>query len=212
MQVPAEPLVTFSPETGTFTTFPSPLRDNVRPLRLDFFDAPDLAEPQPDVHKVHADASASPDQQVDSFYPLWGADSGQNASSHPIRWCRRTLACTAVCGGKAVETCRERSPWIPPAHQPPKRAPSRQEPQSQRTHTLAFPTHPSTANKHSHRSGHDEAVPIASSDQSVPASLAVQLVPQRDPTRPLLGDLDAFQTPIFGLIRGPRMNLVNAEI
>lgn len=79
-------------------------------------------------------------------------------------------------------------------------------------HTLAFPTHPSTANKHSHRSGHDEAVPIASSDQSVPASLAVQLVPQRDPTRPLLGDLDALPTPIFGLIRGPRMNLVNAEI
>lgn len=79
-------------------------------------------------------------------------------------------------------------------------------------HTLAFPTHPSTANKPSRRSGHDEAVPIASSDQSVPASLAAQLVPRRDPTRPLLGDLDAFPTPIFGLIRGPRMNLVNAEI
>ncbi|KAJ5725143.1 uncharacterized protein N7483_006500 [Penicillium malachiteum] len=31
MPMPEEPLVTFSPETGTFKTFPSPLRDNPRP-------------------------------------------------------------------------------------------------------------------------------------------------------------------------------------
>ncbi|OQE17618.1 hypothetical protein PENSTE_c020G01657 [Penicillium steckii] len=37
MPMPAEPLVTFSPETGTFTTYPSPLRDNVRPRRTDSF-------------------------------------------------------------------------------------------------------------------------------------------------------------------------------
>ncbi|KAF7712201.1 Uncharacterized protein PECH_003961 [Penicillium ucsense] len=33
MKMPEEPLVTFSPETGTFKTFPSPLRDNVQPRR-----------------------------------------------------------------------------------------------------------------------------------------------------------------------------------
>ncbi|KAJ5491064.1 hypothetical protein N7539_002631 [Penicillium diatomitis] len=33
MKIPEEPLVTFSPETGTFKTFPSPLRDNVQPRR-----------------------------------------------------------------------------------------------------------------------------------------------------------------------------------
>ncbi|CAI7611312.1 unnamed protein product [Penicillium manginii] len=37
MPMPAEPLVTFSPETGTFTTYPSPLRDNVRARRTDSF-------------------------------------------------------------------------------------------------------------------------------------------------------------------------------
>lgn len=78
--------------------------------------------------------------------------------------------------------------------------------------TLAYPIHPSTANKRLHRSERDEAVPIASSDQSVPANLAAQLGPQQDPTQPLLGDLDAFLTPIFGLIREPRMNLVSVEI
>jgi hypothetical protein len=78
--------------------------------------------------------------------------------------------------------------------------------------TLPFPIHLSTANKHSHRSGRDEAVPIASSDQSVPANLAAQLGPRQGPTQPLLGDLGAFLTPIFGQIRGPRMNLVSVEI
>ena len=69
MEMPAEPLVTFSPETGTFMTFPSPLRDNVKPLRLDQFDTPDLPEPQPDFHASHVISSASPDEHVQSFTP-----------------------------------------------------------------------------------------------------------------------------------------------
>lgn len=40
MQMPQEPLVTFSPETGTFRTFPSPLRDNAR----NAFATPELVE------------------------------------------------------------------------------------------------------------------------------------------------------------------------
>lgn len=46
MQMPEEPMVTFSPETGTFKTFPSPLRDNVRPLRTDSFAASELTGSQ----------------------------------------------------------------------------------------------------------------------------------------------------------------------
>ncbi|KAJ5871900.1 uncharacterized protein N7529_004253 [Penicillium soppii] len=69
IEMPVEPLVTFSPETGTFMTFPSPLRDNVRPLRLVQFDTPNLPEPQPDFLVSHRDASASPDQHVQSFTP-----------------------------------------------------------------------------------------------------------------------------------------------
>lgn len=46
MQMPEEPMVTFSPETGTFKTFPSPLRDNVRPLRTDSFSAAELTGSQ----------------------------------------------------------------------------------------------------------------------------------------------------------------------
>ncbi|KAK9853756.1 hypothetical protein MYU51_005197 [Penicillium brevicompactum] len=69
IEMPAEPLVTFSPETGTFMTFPSPLRDNVRPLRLDQFDTPDLPEPQPEFHHSHMEVSASPEPDVESFTP-----------------------------------------------------------------------------------------------------------------------------------------------
>ncbi|KAJ5407491.1 hypothetical protein N7465_008775 [Penicillium sp. CMV-2018d] len=142
MQMPAEPLVTFSPETGTFTTFPSPLRDNIRPLRLDFFDAPDPVEPQPDVHKVHIDASASPDQQVDSFTP-----SGEPARARMPR---------PIPSGGVAENSRaplsvearpsrrvERDPhgYRQPIN-PPKRAPSRQEPQSQRTSHPGVPDTP----------------------------------------------------------------------
>ncbi|KAJ5458632.1 hypothetical protein N7475_010020 [Penicillium sp. IBT 31633x] len=69
MQMPAEPLVTFSPETGTFTTFPSPLRDNIRPIRLDLYDTPDLNEPRLDFHAGRTETPASPDEQIDSFTP-----------------------------------------------------------------------------------------------------------------------------------------------
>ncbi|CAI7565278.1 unnamed protein product [Penicillium bialowiezense] len=69
MEMPAEPLVTFSPETGTFMTFPSPLRDNVRALRLDQFDVPDLPEPQPELHHSRMEISASPEPDVQSFTP-----------------------------------------------------------------------------------------------------------------------------------------------
>ncbi|KOS40922.1 hypothetical protein ACN38_g8211 [Penicillium nordicum] len=142
MQVPAEPLVTFSPETGTFTTFPSPLRDNVRPLRLDFFDAPDLAEPQPDVHKVHADASASPDQQVDSFTP-----SGEPTRARMPRPIPSDGVAAHSRAPPSVEARPPRRVERDPhgyrqAINPPKRAPSRQEPQSQRTSHPGVPNTP----------------------------------------------------------------------
>ncbi|KAJ5409233.1 uncharacterized protein N7487_003592 [Penicillium crustosum] len=142
MQMPAEPLVTFSPETGTFTTFPSPLRDNIRPLRLDFFDTPDLAEPQPDVHRGHIDTSASPDQQVDSFTP-----SGEPARARmplPIPSDGVAEHSRAPLSVEARPSRRvERDPhgYRQPIN-PPKRAPSRQEPQSQRTSHPGIPDTP----------------------------------------------------------------------
>ncbi|CAI7599735.1 unnamed protein product [Penicillium glandicola] len=142
MQMPAEPLVTFSPETGTFTTFPSPLRDNVRPLRLDFFDTPDLAEPQPHVHAGRIDASASPDQQVDSFTP-----SGEPALARMPRptpsdgLAEHSRAPLSVEARPSRRVEREPHGYRQPIN-PPKRAPSRQEPQSQRTSHPGVPDTP----------------------------------------------------------------------
>ncbi|KAK4864044.1 hypothetical protein LT330_010254 [Penicillium expansum] len=142
MQMPAEPLVIFSPETGTFTKFPSPLRDNIRPLRLDFFDTPDLAEPQPDVHKGHADASVSPDQQVDSFTP-----SGEPARARMPRpipsdgVAEHSRAPLSVEARPSRRVERDPHGYRQPIN-PPKRAPSRQEPQSQRTSHPGVPDTP----------------------------------------------------------------------
>ncbi|KUM59339.1 hypothetical protein ACN42_g7791 [Penicillium freii] len=142
MHMPAEPLVTFSPETGTFTTFPSPLRDTIRPLRLDFFDAPDPVEPQPDVHKVQLDASTSPDQQINSFTP-----SGEPARARmprPIPSDRVAEHSRAPLSVEARPSRRvERDPhgYRQPIN-PPKRAPSRQESQSQRTSHPGVPDTP----------------------------------------------------------------------
>ncbi|KAJ6137143.1 hypothetical protein N7471_003629 [Penicillium samsonianum] len=142
MQMPAEPLVTFSPETGTFTTFPSPLRDNVRPLRLDFFDTPDLAEPQPDVHTCRIDPSASPDQQVDSFTP-----SGEPVVARMTRptpsdgAAEHSRAPLSVEARPSRRVERDHHGYRQPIN-PPKRAPSRQEPQSQRTSHPSVPDTP----------------------------------------------------------------------
>lgn len=142
MEMPAEPLVTFSPETGTFTTFPSPLRDNVRPPRLDFFKAPDLAEPRPDVHARHMDDSASTDQQVDSSTP-----SGEPALTRMARPTPSDGAAEHSRAPLSVEARPSRRfEREPHGHRqpinPPKRAPSRQEPQSQRTSHPGVPDTP----------------------------------------------------------------------
>ncbi|KAJ5826642.1 hypothetical protein N7447_003405 [Penicillium robsamsonii] len=142
MQMPAEPLVTFSPETGTFTTFPSPLRDNVKPPRLDFFDTPDFTEPQPDVRTRHNDASASPNQQVDSFTP--SGEPVLTRMPHPIPSDGVAEHSRAPLSVEARPSRRvEREPF---GHRqpinPPKRVPSRQEPQSQRTSHPGIPDTP----------------------------------------------------------------------
>ncbi|KAJ5091173.1 hypothetical protein NUU61_006043 [Penicillium alfredii] len=60
MQMPAEPLVTFSPETGTFKTFPSPLRDDVRPLRMESFGTSEEVELQANDHRDSVIESHTP--------------------------------------------------------------------------------------------------------------------------------------------------------
>ncbi|KAJ5088587.1 hypothetical protein N7456_012203 [Penicillium angulare] len=74
MPIPEEPLVTFSPETGTFKTFPSPIRDNARPPpppRRD--DNDNLLSPTPKNHSVRSHPewreSASSTQNRESFTP-----------------------------------------------------------------------------------------------------------------------------------------------
>ncbi|KAJ5642364.1 hypothetical protein N7490_006364 [Penicillium lividum] len=70
MPMPDEPLVTFSPETGTFKTFPSPIRDNARPppRRIDEFASQSI--PYPRVRsRAESRESASSSGHVRSFTP-----------------------------------------------------------------------------------------------------------------------------------------------
>ncbi|KAJ5099923.1 hypothetical protein N7532_006924 [Penicillium argentinense] len=72
MPMPAEPLVTFSPETGTFTTYPSPLRDNVRPRRTDSFASPGMRSSQAHSHRGWRNSAVSTTsliQPVESYTP-----------------------------------------------------------------------------------------------------------------------------------------------
>ncbi|KAJ5161994.1 hypothetical protein N7492_007386 [Penicillium capsulatum] len=69
MPMPAEPLVTFSPETGTFKTFPSPLRDNVRPRRTDEFTGPQLTSPQAHSHQEWMHSPNTRGRHVKSYTP-----------------------------------------------------------------------------------------------------------------------------------------------
>jgi hypothetical protein len=69
MRMPEEPMVTFSPETGTFKTFPSPLRDNARPRRTDSFTLPELKSSQVDALNGMRPSGASLGRDVDSTTP-----------------------------------------------------------------------------------------------------------------------------------------------
>ncbi|KAJ5204951.1 uncharacterized protein N7498_005830 [Penicillium cinerascens] len=66
MRMPEEPMVTFSPETGTFKTFPSPLRDNARPRRTDSFTLAELKSSQVDALNGLGSSTASSSRHVDS--------------------------------------------------------------------------------------------------------------------------------------------------
>jgi hypothetical protein len=68
MQMPEEPLVTFSPETGTFKTFPSPLRDNVLPRRTDSFPFPEMPILKHSMKNWRISAASS-NYAPDSFSP-----------------------------------------------------------------------------------------------------------------------------------------------
>ncbi|KAJ5312033.1 hypothetical protein N7508_002863 [Penicillium antarcticum] len=160
MPMPEEPVITFSPETGTFKAFPSPIRDNVRPLRFD--STPDLPKPQEDSHEEHIDPSASV-PHVESFTPSGEpapvrvhrappsnvsrnqSTAPQAAEARPARRVERDAHAhrsnaplpSEARPGRRVE--REQSQPYP---KPVKRAPSRQEPQSQRTSHPGIPDTP----------------------------------------------------------------------
>ncbi|KAJ6121072.1 hypothetical protein N7523_005352 [Penicillium sp. IBT 18751x] len=69
MRMPEEPMVTFSPETGTFKTFPSPIRDNVRPRRTDSFTLSELKSSQVDALNGMRTSTASSSRHAESTTP-----------------------------------------------------------------------------------------------------------------------------------------------
>ncbi|KAJ5948274.1 hypothetical protein N7466_001289 [Penicillium verhagenii] len=84
MPMPEEPLVTFSPETGTFKTFPSPIRENARPppRRADDFASPSL--PYPPVRpRAEWRESSSSSGHVRSFTPIDEPKSSRMANHAP---------------------------------------------------------------------------------------------------------------------------------
>ncbi|KAJ5925902.1 hypothetical protein N7454_007412 [Penicillium verhagenii] len=84
MPMPEEPLVTFSPETGTFKTFPSPIRENARPppRRTDDFASPSL--PYPPVRpRAEWSESSSSSGHVRSFTPIDEPRSSRMANHAP---------------------------------------------------------------------------------------------------------------------------------
>lgn len=66
MPAPQEPFVTFSPETGTFKTFPSPIRDNVAPRRTDSFAS---LEKSPAPSRDDWRNSAASSRYIESYTP-----------------------------------------------------------------------------------------------------------------------------------------------
>ncbi|KAJ6160414.1 hypothetical protein N7470_003810 [Penicillium chermesinum] len=85
MPMPQEPLVTFSPETGTFKTFPSPLRDNVAPRRTDSFAS---LERSPAPSQGDWRSSAASSRYIESFTPSAEPESSRVIHSfqqeHPV--------------------------------------------------------------------------------------------------------------------------------
>ncbi|KAJ6111140.1 hypothetical protein N7486_003375 [Penicillium sp. IBT 16267x] len=84
MPMPEEPLVTFSPETGTFKTFPSPIRDNPRPppRRTDDIDVPSIPYPQVRPRSEWRE-SASSSGHVRSYTPSEEPRSSRMANHAP---------------------------------------------------------------------------------------------------------------------------------
>jgi hypothetical protein len=109
---------------------------------LDFFETPDLAEPQPDVHARHIDAPASTDHQVDSSTPPGEPALTRTARPTPSDGAaEHSRAPLSVEARPSRRFEREPNVHRQPIN-PPKRAPSRQEPQSQRTSHPAVPDTP----------------------------------------------------------------------
>lgn len=103
MQMPEEPLVTFSPETGTFKTFPSPLRDNVNPRRSESFPVPGM--PNSPSNRHSGMSSVSSRRHVGSFTP----SEGQVASRTDCATPSETIARASMDAPTSVETRPTRS-------------------------------------------------------------------------------------------------------
>lgn len=135
MQMPEEPMVTFSPETGTFTTFPSPLRDNVRPRRTDSFSGPELTSSQSNRHSGLMNAAPPVRRHVDSFTPSESQTSSRVDRATPSEIVARESmdAPTSVEPRPTRSAVREH---YQPSHSTTKRVPLREATDSHNSSSL----------------------------------------------------------------------------
>lgn len=139
MQMPEEPLVTFSPETGTFKTFPSPLRDDVNPRRSESFPAPKLPNSPSNRHSGLM-SSVSSRRHVGSFTP----SEGQMASRTDRATPSETIARESMDAPTSVETRPTRSA-VKDHYQPisnTQRVPLREAPDSHNSSSSFVPETP----------------------------------------------------------------------
>ncbi|KAJ5167423.1 uncharacterized protein N7482_006204 [Penicillium canariense] len=136
MQIPEEPLVTFSPETGTFKTFPSPLRDNAPPRRADFLPTPDLPDLHPSI-KNWKDSSASSNYHADNSAPSEEPRSSRMVHATPAEsiFSETTNARLSVESRPARH--RERD-YHQPTHSTTKRVPLREATDSRTSGSSSF--------------------------------------------------------------------------
>lgn len=141
MPMPEEPMVTFSPETGTFKTFPSPLRDNVRTWRTDPFPAPELASSQSTRHSGLMNAAPSSRRHVGSF-----ASSEVQSTSSLDRATPSGIGAHEIEDGAASVEIRPTRPAVREHHQPlhstTKRVPLREATDSHNLSSSVVPDTP----------------------------------------------------------------------
>lgn len=142
MPMPEEPLVTFSPETGTFKTFPSPLREDARPRGTDSFPAPELTISQSNRHSGSMNSATS--------RRCHGGSSARSEDQTTFRQDRATPSEILTRGSVDASTTSETRPTRSavredchqPTHSTTKRVPIREATESRNSSSALVPDTP----------------------------------------------------------------------